>query len=81
MTERHLKTLLGRVVSNKMKKTITVEVERTTSHPVYKRVIRKKKTYKAHDETNIAKVGDAVIIAATRPLSKTKRWRLVEVLK
>jgi len=81
MDERHIKTLMGTVVSDKMNKTITVEVERTTSHTVYKRVIKKKKKYKAHDETNKAKVGDTVIIAATRPMSKTKRWRLLEVLK
>jgi small subunit ribosomal protein S17 len=80
-TERHIKTLMGTVTSDKMDKTITVEVERTTTHPVYKRVIKKKKKYKAHDEENRAKTGDAVIIAATRPLSKTKRWRLLEVIK
>ncbi len=75
------RVLTGTVISDRMDKTITVRVERTVRHPVYNRVIRKAQSYKAHDEKNSAKIGDAVKIAMTRPLSKTKRWRLVEVLK
>ena len=80
MKERTLKTITGTVVSDKMDKTITVNVTRTTRHPVYGRVIQRSKKYKAHDEGNKAKTGDLVRIAPTRPLSKTKRWRLVEVI-
>lgn len=75
------KELVGIVVSDKMDKTIVVKVERLVRHPLYKKVIRKHKKYKAHDEHNIAKVGDKVRIMETRPLSKEKRWRLVEILK
>jgi len=75
------KELIGVVVSDKMDKTIVVKVERLVRHPLYKKVIRKHKKYKVHDEHNIAKVGDKVRIMETRPLSKEKRWRLVEVLK
>ena len=70
----------GVVLSDKMDKTIVVEVTRTTSHPVFKKVIRRKIKYVAHDETNQAKPGNKVRIVQTRPLSKRKRWRLVEVL-
>ena len=76
-----IRTLTGIVISDKMTKTITVETKRTTRHPIYKRVITATRKYKAHDEKNDAKVGNQVIIAQTRPLSKTKRWRLVKVLK
>ena len=69
----------GVVVSDKMDKTITVLVEDIISHPVYKKKIVRSKKYKAHDENNEAKVGDTVVIMETRPLSKTKRWRLVRV--
>jgi len=75
------KELIGVVVSDKMDKTIVVKVERLVRHPLYKKVIRKHKKYKVHDAHNIAKVGDKVRIMETRPLSKEKRWRLVEVLK
>ncbi len=71
----------GVVVSDKMDKTITVAVERRTQHPEYKRVIKKTKKYKAHDEDNLCNEGDKVRIMETRPLSKTKRWRLVEIIK
>ncbi len=71
----------GVVVSDKMDKTITVAVERRTQHPEYKRVIKKTKKYKAHDEENVCSEGDKVRIMETRPLSKTKRWRLVEIIK
>ena len=69
----------GVVVSDAMDKTITVLVEEKISHPVHKKRINRSKKYKAHDENNEAKVGDTVVIMETRPLSKTKRWRLVRV--
>ena len=69
----------GVVVSDAMDKTITVLVEDIISHPVYKKKIVRSKKYKAHDENNEAKVGDTVVIMETRPLSKTKRWRLVRI--
>lgn len=71
----------GEVVSDKMQKTIVVQVTRTTTHPVYKKVITKSKRFKVHDEKNEAKIGDKVRIMETRPLSKDKRWRLLEVIK
>jgi small subunit ribosomal protein S17 len=74
------KTKVGRVVSDKMDKTIVVSVERLARHPLYKRVIRLTTKFKAHDETNDAQIGDTVRIEESRPLSATKRWRLVEVL-
>lgn len=73
--------LVGRVVSNANDKTITVLVETYRNHPLYKKRVKYSKKYAAHDEKNIAKVGDTVRIAATRPLSKTKRYTLVEVVK
>ncbi len=75
------KTKTGRVVSDKMDKTIVVSVERLTRHRLYKRVIRLTTKFKAHDETNDAHVGDTVLIEESRPLSATKRWRLVSVLQ
>ncbi len=74
------KTKVGRVVSDKMDKTIVVSVERLARHPLYKRVIRLTTKFKAHDEQNDAHVGDTVLIEESRPLSATKRWRLVSVL-
>src|SRR5512143_3181623 len=74
------KSKVGRVVSDKMDKTIVVSVERLARHPLYKRVIRLTTKFKAHDELNEAHVGDTVLIEEARPLSATKRWRLVEVL-
>ena len=74
------KTKVGRVVSDKMDKTIVVSVERLARHRLYKRVIRLSTKFKAHDELNEARVGDTVQIEESRPLSATKRWRLVEVL-
>jgi small subunit ribosomal protein S17 len=74
------KTKVGRVVSDKMDKTIVVSVERLTRHPLYKRVIRLTTKFKAHDEDNEAHVGDTVLIEESRPLSATKRWRLVSVI-
>ncbi len=75
------KTKTGRVVSDKMNKTIVVSVERLTRHRLYKRVIRLSTKFKAHDETNDARVGDTVLIEESRPLSATKRWRLVSVVQ
>ena len=75
------KTRIGTVVSNKMDKTITVRVDRAAMHPVYNKLVRTSTKFKAHDEKEIAGIGDTVKIEETRPLSKTKRWRLVEVIK
>ena len=74
------KTKVGRVVSDKMDKTIVVSVERLARHPLYKRVIRLTTKFKAHDEDNDAHTGDTVLIEESRPLSATKRWRLVKVV-
>ena len=75
------KTKVGRVVSDKMDKTIVVSVERLARHRLYKRVIRLTTKFKAHDENNEAHVGDTVLIEESRPLSATKRWRLVSVIQ
>ncbi|MDP2912406.1 MAG: 30S ribosomal protein S17 [Candidatus Omnitrophota bacterium] len=75
------KTRIGIVISDKMDKTITVSVDRVTHHPVYNKLMRKATKFKAHDEEGKAKEGDTVRIQETRPISKTKRWRLVEVVK
>ena len=75
------KTRRGVVVSDKMDKTITVELEHRTTHPLYGKVVRTTSTVKAHDENNDAHVGDTVSIMETRPLSKSKRWRLVSVVE
>ena len=72
---------VGTVISDKMQKTVVVEVERLTPHPVYGKIIRKKIRYKVHDEDQRAKAGQKVRIEETRPLSKEKRWRVVEILK
>src|SRR4051812_26646416 len=74
------KTMVGRVVSDKMDKTIVVSIERLTRHRLYKRVVRLTSKFKAHDEGNEARVGDTVLIEESRPLSATKRWRLVEIV-
>lgn len=71
----------GVVVSDKMNKTISVRVDWVTHHPVYKKIMRRASKFKAHDENNSAKIGDTVRIQETRPTSKTKRWRLVEIIK
>jgi small subunit ribosomal protein S17 len=75
------RTKQGRVVSDKMDKTIVVVSETRVPHPVYGKIVRKSVKFKAHDETNDAKTGDTVRIMECRPLSKDKRWRLVEVLE
>ena len=74
------KTKVGRVVSDKMDKTIVVSVERLARHRLYKRVIRLTTKFKAHDEANEARIGDTVLIEEARPLSATKRWRLIRVI-
>jgi small subunit ribosomal protein S17 len=80
-TERsYRKTRLGYVVSDKMQKTVVVEVEDRVKHPLYAKVIRRTSKVKAHDENGSAGVGDRVLIMETRPLSATKRWRVVEIL-
>lgn len=75
------KTLQGIVSSDKMDKTIVVEVEDRVKHPLYGKIMRKSSKVKAHDEQNQAAAGDRVLLAETRPLSATKRWRLVEILE
>ena len=75
------KERVGFVVSSKMDKTVTVAVERKTQHPLYKRVIKKTKKFKAHDEENDCNEGDKVRIMETRPLSKTKRWRVIDIIE
>ena len=82
MEDRNLrKTRVGRVVSDKMDKTIVVAIIDNVRHPLYKKIIRRTVKLKAHDESGAAGIGDTVRIMETRPLSKTKRWRLVEVLE
>ncbi len=75
------RTIIGKVVSDKMNKTIVVQVERKVKHPLYGKYVRRFSKMVAHDEDNTCRVGDLVLIQQTRPLSKTKRWRLVEILK
>ena len=75
------KTRLGLVVSDKMQKTVVVAIERRYPHPVYNKMVTRTKRVKAHDEDNSAKAGDTVRIAETRPLSKDKRWRVVEIVE
>jgi small subunit ribosomal protein S17 len=80
--ERNLrKTRVGVVSSNKMEKTISVKVERKLMHPIYGKFVKKSKKFLAHDETNTCQIGDVVRIMETRPLSKLKRWRLVEIIE
>ena len=75
------KIRVGKVVGNKMSKTVTVVVERRRAHPLYGKSIRHRTRFKAHDENNTCRIGDLVQIMETRPLSKTKRWRIVEILE
>jgi small subunit ribosomal protein S17 len=82
MVERNLrKTRTGLVTSNKMDKTITVAIERKVKHPIYGKFVKKTTKFHAHDEKNECSIGDTVRIMETRPLSKSKRWRLVEVVE
>ncbi|NIR30689.1 MAG: 30S ribosomal protein S17 [Gammaproteobacteria bacterium] len=78
---KRLRILIGRVISDKMDKTVTVRVERTLKHPLYKKYVRRSTKLHAHDEKNACRVGDKVSIEECRPLSKTKSWRLQEVLE
>lgn len=81
-TERNLrKNRVGIVVSDKMDKTIVVAIEQRVKHPLYKKIVKRTKKFKVHDENNVAGVGDKVLIAETRHLSKDKCWRLVEIIK
>jgi small subunit ribosomal protein S17 len=75
------KTRQGIVVSDKMEKTVVVRVERLTRHPMYTRVVKRAKKFKAHDEENQCGIGDLVEIVETRPLSKDKRWRVTEIVR
>ncbi|MBC8562300.1 MULTISPECIES: 30S ribosomal protein S17 [Lachnospiraceae] len=82
MVERNLrKTRVGKVVSDKMDKTIVVAVVDNVKHPLYNKIIKRTRKLKAHDEENTCKIGDRVRVMETRPLSKDKRWRLVEVIE
>jgi small subunit ribosomal protein S17 len=81
ITRNLRKTRIGVVISNKMTKTITVTVERKVKHPIYGKFVKKTTKFHAHDEKNEASIGDVVRIMETRPLSKTKRWRLVEIVE
>ncbi len=81
MSERNLrKTRVGKVVSNKMDKTIVVAIEDNVRHPLYKKIVKRTVKFKAHDENNECQKGDVVEIMETRPLSKDKRWRLVNII-
>lgn len=82
MEERNLrKVMIGKVVSDKMDKTVVVAVETSVKHKVYNKIIKRTYKLKAHDESNECKVGDTVKVMETRPLSKDKRWRVVEVME
>ncbi|MEW5736941.1 MAG: 30S ribosomal protein S17 [Thermodesulfobacteriota bacterium] len=75
------KRMIGTVVSDKMDKTVVVQIERMVMHPVYKKFIRRRKKYAAHDQENQCKIGDRVLITECRPLSKTKRWRISSIVE
>ena len=82
MEERNLrKTRVGKVISNKMDKTIVVAVENRVKHPLYNKIVKRTYRLKAHDENNECGIGDRVRVMETRPLSKDKRWRLVEIIE
>ncbi|MDO8686178.1 MAG: 30S ribosomal protein S17 [Clostridiales bacterium] len=82
MSDRTLrKTRTGKVVSDKMDKTIVVAIETSVKHPLYKKIVKRTHRLKAHDENNECKTGDKVLVMETRPISKDKRWRLVEIVK
>ncbi len=82
MEERNLrKTRVGKVVSDKMDKTVVVAIEDNVRHPLYKKIIKRTVKLKAHDEENACGIGDRVMVMETRPLSKDKRWRLVEIIE
>jgi small subunit ribosomal protein S17 len=81
VTRASRKTRIGLVVSDTMEKTVVVSIERRVQHPVYGKMVRRTKRLKAHDEANDAKTGDTVRIMETRPMSKDKRWRVVEIVE
>ncbi len=82
MSERNLrKTRVGKVVSDKMDKTVVVAIQDSVKHPLYKKIIKRTTRFKVHDEKNECKLGDRVLIMETRPLSRDKRWRLVEIIE
>ncbi|MDT0595621.1 30S ribosomal protein S17 [Glaciecola petra] len=81
MSEKAIRTVQGRVVSNKMDKTITVMIERTVKHPIYGKFIKRSTKLHAHDEANVCQEGDLVSVTECRPLSKSKTWMLVDVLE
>ena len=82
MSDRNMrKTAVGKVVSNKMDKTVVVAIEDSVKHPLYKKIIKRTVRLKAHDENNECTIGDRVRVMETRPLSKEKRWRLVEIIE
>ena len=82
MSERNLrKTRVGMVVSDKMDKTVVVAIRDNVKHPLYKKIIKNTVKFKAHDENNECRVGDRVLVMETRPLSKDKRWRVVEIIQ
>lgn len=82
MSDRNIrKTQVGKVVSDKMDKTVVVAIEDSVRHPIYKKIIKRTIKFKAHDENNECRIGDKVRIMETRPLSKDKRWRLVEIVE
>ncbi len=82
MSDRNMrKTQVGKVVSDKMDKTIVVAIQDSVKHPLYKKIIKRTVKLKAHDENNECKIGDRVRVMETRPLSKDKRWRLVEIIE
>jgi small subunit ribosomal protein S17 len=79
-SEKSIRLVTGRVVSDKMDKTITVLVERKVAHPIYKKYVKRSTKLHAHDENNECNIGDVVTITSSRPLSKTKSWQLVEII-
>ena len=82
MSERNLrKTRVGVVVSDKMDKTVVIAIQDSVRHPLYKKIVKRTVKFKAHDETNMCGVGDTVRIMETRPISKDKRWRVVEIVE
>ena len=81
MERNRRKVKVGKVVSNKMNKTIVVAIEYNVKHPLYSKIVKKTYKLKAHDEDNVCSIGDTVRVMETRPLSKDKRWRLVEIVE
>ena len=82
MSERNMrKTMVGKIVSDKMDKTVVVAIQDNVKHPLYKKIVKRTVKFKAHDENNACNVGDRVSIMETRPMSKDKRWRVVEIIE